>query len=73
MLILEPFFSLKQYAGFSWRDYYFMPLTYKRWYMKRLNKEFKEQSDNNTVATSKAPAFNTPDMKMMTGKMPFSR
>ena len=41
--------------------------------MKRLNKEFKEQSDNSTVAHSKAPAFQTPDMKMMSGKMPFSR
>ncbi len=43
--------------------------------MQRLNKEHADAKGNDTsiAANSKAPAFNTPDMKALTGKMPFSR
>lgn len=70
-LILEPFFLLKYYAGFTWPEYYNLPVVYKKWFVERLDKEMKEMKEAGQSTNPKGPAFNSPDMRALGGKIPF--
>lgn len=68
MLILEPFFALNTYAGWDWVTFYNMPITIRRWFIKRLNEEFEKSKNDGTAPPSKAAHHNTPDIRAMQGK-----
>ena len=69
---MEPFFNLSYYGGISWETYYSWPVSYKRWYMKRLNKEMERARNNGEEdMVSKAAHHNDPDVRQMMGKRPF--
>ena len=39
MVIMEPAFLLMYYGGFTWRETQMMPVSYKRWFIERINRE----------------------------------
>jgi len=67
VLILEPAFALMYYGGFLWRETYNMPVSYKRWFIERINKEVSRSNDDNS-SQSKALHQNTPDVRSMQNK-----
>lgn len=67
-LILEPFFSLMYYGGMSWETYYNFPVAYKKWLIKRIEKEIKRTNETSDDIPSKALQHNTTDIRNMTGK-----
>lgn len=67
LLILEPAFNLMYYGGFLWRETYNMPVSYKRWFIERINKEITRSNESN-APQSKALHQNTPDVRAMQNK-----
>lgn len=68
-IFLEPFFTLMYYGGISWETYMNFPVEYKRWLIKRIEKEIKTSTENKQDINSKAPHENTPQFREMTGKI----
>lgn len=68
MVILEGFFQLSYYFGMDWRTFYNFPITYKKWLVSRISKEFKDASDNKREPMSKAAHHHDPQMRALTGK-----
>lgn len=66
-LILEPAFLLIYYGGFLWKDTYNLPVSYKRWFIERISKEFKSSSEGGQTQ-SRAAHQNTPDVRALQGK-----
>lgn len=55
-VILEPFFLLKFHGGLSWDEQYHMPVAYKHWYLKRLERELaKEGVSQDTARGTQTP------------------
>jgi hypothetical protein len=67
MLILEPAFLLMYYSGFLWKETMNLPVSYKRWFIERINKEMTRTSDEGS-AQSRALHQNTPDVRSLQGK-----
>jgi hypothetical protein len=67
MLIMEPAFLLMYYGGFTWRETQHMPVSYKRWFIERINREFSRTSENGQVQ-SRAAHQNTPDVRQLMGR-----
>ncbi len=65
-LILEPAFVLMYYGGFLWREVYNLPVTYKRWFIERINKELTRSSEDGATQ-SKALHQNSPDVRALQG------
>ena len=68
ILILEPAFALMYYGGFLWREVYNLPVSYKRWFIDRINRELKQTSDSGNTQ-SRALHQNPPDVAALQGKM----
>ena len=72
IVIMEPFFDLSYYGGVSWETYYNWPIAYKRWYLKRLNKEIERaHKSGEQDMVSKAAHHNDPVTREMMNKRPF--
>ena len=67
-MILEPAFALIYYGGFLWHEIYNMPVTYKRWFIERINKELTRSSEAGATQ-SRATHQNSPDVRAMQGRM----
>ena len=67
-VLLEPFFLLGYYFGMSWETYYHFPVAYKRWLVKRIEKEIKQAQQAQSDIPTKAPHHNTPDVRQLSGK-----
>jgi len=67
-VLLEPFFLLGYYFGMDWNTYYNYPIAYKRWLIKRIEKEINKAHEAQNDIPSKAPHHNTPDVRSLTGK-----
>ena len=52
----------------SWETYYNFPVAYKKWLIKRIEKEIQKAGKNNGNIPSKAMHHNTPDARALTGK-----
>ena len=52
----------------DWNTYYNFPLVYKRWLIKRIEKEINKASEKGNDIPSKAMHHNTPDVRSLTGK-----
>lgn len=66
LLVLEPIFLLMYYCGFTYREAYNIPVSYKHWFIKRLNKELSRGSDDGG-GQSRALHNNTPEVRALTG------
>jgi hypothetical protein len=66
--LLEPFFLLGYYFGMDWNTYYNFPIAYKRWLIKRIEKEIQQAHKQGNDIPSKAMHQNTPDARAWTGK-----
>jgi hypothetical protein len=64
---MEPAFLLMYYGGFTWRETQHMPVAYKRWFIERINREFKNTSEKGQ-AQSRAAHQNTPDVRALQGR-----
>lgn len=66
---MEPTFLLMYYMGFTYSDVRRLPVIYKRWFVERLNKELSrgESSNNETIAITRDPKTQTPEMRAMAG------
>ena len=65
-LILEPAFLLMYYGGLLWKETYNLPLSYKRWLIDRIGREFKRTSDEGGTQ-SRALHQNSPDVRALQG------
>ena len=50
-IYLEQSFLLMYYMGFSYWECYNIPITYRAWFITRLNKELKRGSDKENTPT----------------------
>lgn len=51
------------YGGFTFSEAYALPLTFRRWFIQRINKEFEKSNGEQ----SKGAHHNTPDIRHMQG------
>ena len=54
--VYEQFFSLKYHGGWSLFEAYNLPIVIRRWFLRRLAKQKKEESDANQEAMRQAKA-----------------
>ena len=66
-IILEPAFLLMYYGGFLWRETYHLPVSYKRWFIERIGKEFSKTESEGGSSQSRALHQNSPDVRAMQG------
>ena len=64
---LEPIFALMYYLGFSYSEAYSLPIWQRRWFIKRIQKEIKDSSDNGTGA-SRGAQHNSADARSLLGR-----
>ena len=64
--ILEATFNLMYYGGFTFTECYSMPVSYRTWFLSRLQKELSRAYKNDEP--TKAVHHNNPLMNQMTGK-----
>ena len=55
------------YGGFLWRDVYNLPVSYKRWFIERINKELTRTNEQGSTA-SRALHQNSPEVAALQGK-----
>lgn len=55
------------YGGFLWKETLNIPVSYKRWFIERINKEFKKTSEDGATQT-RALHQNSPDVRALQGK-----
>lgn len=57
-LFLEQIFLLMRYGDFTFTEAYKLPVTWRRWFIRRINKELKKQNSNNKDDTD-VPLIHT--------------
>lgn len=67
-IILEPFFTLFYYGGFQWNEFYHFPVSYRRWLIKRIEKEIQRATEKDGDIPDKTLEHNTPQLRQLTGK-----
>mgnify|MGYP005666370103 CR=1 FL=1 len=69
--ILESFFLLTYYCGFTYQDVRLMSIAERTWFVNRLIDEFKKSNEkaeqNNTTPLSRASHANDPTVRQMAG------
>lgn len=65
-IILEPIFLLMYYMGFSYKECMNLPIWQRKWFIERINTEFKRAKEANSDS-SRAAHQNTPDMRALQG------
>lgn len=55
------------YGGFTWRETTHMPVSYKRWFIQRINRELSRTAESGQTQ-SRALHQNTPDARAMMGR-----
>lgn len=55
------------YGGFLWKETLNMPVSYKRWFIERINKELKQSHDSGSTQ-SRALHQNSPDVRAYQNK-----
>ncbi len=66
-LILESAFLLTYYGGFTWSETQSMPVSYKKWFIERINKEITRSNDDGNTQ-SRALHQNSPDVRSLQGR-----
>lgn len=65
-IILEPIFLLMYYGGFTYKEAYNMPVSYKNWFIQRISRELSRTSEQGHTQ-SRALHDNTPDTRALLG------
>jgi hypothetical protein len=65
-LVLEPSFLLMYYCGFTYKETYNIPVTYKRWFINRISKELNKSSEEGNTR-SRAAHHNTQEVRALQG------
>lgn len=65
--MLEPTFLLQYYLGFSFTEAMNLPLSWRKWFIDRIQKELNKKGPNGETLPSKAAHHNTPDVRQMMG------
>ena len=52
----------------NWETYYNFPIAYKRWLIKRIEKEIKTAHEAQSDIPSRAMHHNTPDARALAGR-----
>lgn len=55
------------YCGFTYTEAMSLPVQYKSWFIKRLEKEFEQKSEAGQNPQSRAAHLNTPDVRALNG------
>ena len=66
-LVLEPAFALMYYMGFTYTEVMNLPITYRRWFLERVQKELNRTGPNGENPPSRAADQNTPQMRQLMG------
>jgi len=64
---MEPAFLLMYYGGFTWSETQVLPVSYKRWFIERINRELTRTSESGNTQ-SRALHQNSPDVRALQGK-----
>ena len=56
------------YGGFLYGEAYNLPVTYRRWFIERIGKEFEKAKEKGGDAPSRAAHHNTHDVRALQGK-----
>jgi len=64
---MEQEFLLMYYLGFTWDSFPKLPVSYRRWFIKRLNKEMAQASENGGGA--RGAHNNMPDTRGLQGRV----
>lgn len=64
---MEPAFLLMYYGGFTWSETQVLPVSYKRWYIERINRELTRSAEAGNTQ-SRALHQNSPDVRSLQGK-----
>jgi hypothetical protein len=65
-VLLEAFFLLGYYFGMSWPDFYSLPVAYKFWLIKRIEKEINQNAE--AGQPGKGAHENVPSVRALMGK-----
>ena len=49
--VYEEFFLLKHHGNWSFTEAYNLPITIRRWFLRRLTRQFEEEADQRRNAT----------------------
>tara|TARA_B100000683_G_C12464946_1_gene545602 strand:+ start:1293 stop:1529 length:237 start_codon:yes stop_codon:yes gene_type:complete len=67
--VYETFFILKYHGGWSFIEAYNLPIRLRRWFMKRLEKQFKQEKDQmeksrgkQRIPSTSKPNISTPSI-----------
>jgi len=66
--LLEPFFLLGYYFGMDWNTYYSFPVAYKKWLIKRIEKEINDAASKGNAIPHKGTHANDPETRALLGK-----
>ena len=66
-MVLEPIFLLMYYEGFTYTEAYNIPVEYKRWFIKRIERELNRGKEDGSTQ-SKALHHQTAEARALTGK-----
>ena len=64
--MMEPAFLLVYYMGFTFKEAYNLPVTYKRWFIDRISKELSKGADDGSNQ-SRALHQNAPTVRELQG------
>jgi len=56
------------YGGFTYTEAYKLPITYRKWFIERINKEFKKSADDGDQGQTRASHQNDAMTRALTGK-----
>ena len=56
------------YGGFTYTEAYKLPITYRKWFIDRINQEFKKAAEAGQQAQTRAAHQNDPMTRTLTGK-----
>jgi len=67
-IFLDPIFLLMYYGGFTFTEAWNIPITWRMWFIQRINAEFdKSRGENDEGGMSRAAHQNTPDVRQLQG------
>jgi len=65
--LLEEQFILMYYVGFTWSDVRRLPVSIRKWFIKRFVKEVSRDKEKNNPAPIKASHVQTPETRLFQG------
>jgi hypothetical protein len=67
-IYLEEAFLLMYYGGFTYTEAYKLPITYRKWFIDRINKEFKKATEAGEDPQTRASHQGDSMSRMLSGK-----